>query len=130
MHPRFNSSFDTEVRNLVSREPFKWIAAMIHDVCGERLDGTGVVLRSDGLLFLLVNCAYLIVMPWSDATRSDFRTSHASELSDDLADIVDRAVAIAKERNSVALSANVLLEATATRENGMRTRGLDIWGPP
>jgi hypothetical protein len=85
-------------------------------------------LRADGTLFLLINIGYLIVVPWDNTEGDHFMNSpYVHDLEQDIIDILSETSAIAQQRKVTDISANLLLEVTATRRGGMRTRGLNLW---
>lgn len=81
------------------------------------------------MLFLLVNIAYLIVLPWETTEGAKFRDKYGSELDGDIRDILSETNAIAERREVREISANLLMEVVAHRREGVRTRNLAVWGP-
>jgi len=130
MDPRFLPAFENRIRTLTANDPFTWIRDMINDAVNDALAPSGMSLRADGVLFLLVNVAAMIVRPWEETESNNFLNVHGSSLAADLQDIMGEAQAIASVRNIREISANLLLSVTATRRGGMRTLALNMWGPP
>lgn len=129
MDPKFLGAFVDQVNTLIKNPPFDWIFSMINDVAPQVVHPP-MQIRPDGLLFLLGNIAALIVMPWEMTEQKNFRTIHGRLLASDIMDILRNGVTIAIQRGVNELSANILLDSTANRNNALATRGLQIWGPP
>jgi hypothetical protein len=127
MNPRFLPAFEAQVNDLRRRDPFSWIYEMVQ--AGERniLDNASQQLRADGTLFLLINIGHLIVMPWDDTEGNRFIDIHHQMLEEDTQDILRETSMVAQQRKVTDISANLLLEITATRRGGVRTRGLNLW---
>jgi hypothetical protein len=127
MDSRFVPAFVNQIRILTANAPYDWISAMINDAITAVLHPSSMRLREDGTLFLLVNIAEMIVKPWQETEQRDFRSTHSGILFEDIRDILAEARAIASAESISDISANLLLNVTATRRGGKRTRGLDIW---
>jgi hypothetical protein len=128
MDPRFLGAFVDQVNGLIKNPPFDWIFSMINDVTPQVVRPP-IQIRPDGMLFLLGNIGGLIVMPWETTEHENFRTTHGRLLTSDIMDILRNGITIATQRGVNELSANILLDATANRNNALATRGLQIWGP-
>jgi hypothetical protein len=133
MDPRFNAGFEEQIKRLEQIPPYDEISRMLQNV------KTEIPLRPDAILFLMINAARMIIIPWAIAVGGEqpgtptfgasFLSNHANILYEDLREIVERAEVEARARSEGAISANIVLSVTGARTVGVRTRALNIWGP-
>jgi hypothetical protein len=139
MDPRFIRGFEQQIDFMLGSFPFKEIFQIVMNAHANVRPENRVPLRPDALVFLVVNSATMIVIPWSvtvggeslNAPRlgESFFAQHRAALQMDLNEIVAQASLEAKTQNKDDISANQVLSVTAIRTVGTRTRGLNIWGP-
>lgn len=96
------------------------------DTVKEVVEPQGLDLRADGMCFLLINLASMIITPWQEATAEKFPdvTNNVELLREDLRDILTAAAISAKRHGRVEISANVLFQATAFFGEGLTVRAL------
>jgi hypothetical protein len=129
MDERFRPAFVNTIESLTADEPFRTLDARIREAEGAILVPSHT-LRHDARLFLLINIGYLIVKPWDQTmTHDPFLTDHGSELNNDVREILEEGKLLAQQRLETEISANLMLQVVAHRRRGVRTRGLNIWGP-
>lgn len=131
MDPKFLPSFAGIVGDLENSEPFDWIASLVREQAATYLHPNKVNLRDDGMVFLLVNIANLVVIPWERTMSQGFRSdySNSDSLRKDVGYILSIGLLAAQVQNRDDVSANMLLNAVAALGEGLTIRSLQLWGP-
>src|SRR5262249_26514556 len=124
MDQRFLPAFRTQARQLLGNNLFKEIRNVISSVESEVLSPP-YHLRTDGLLFLLINIGYMIVLPWEYTEVNDFLTRNREMLREDLTMVMTEAknrvgAPAGAPAGAIEISASTLLDAVATRKSQMR----------
>jgi hypothetical protein len=131
MDPIYGPAFDAELNDLINVSPDKNVYSTIQAIVESADQNTtpSTMLRSDATLFLVLNMGAMIVIPWQKAKKMDFFKQYRSLLEEDAKDILTEAKQMASQQGLKEISSNLLVSVTATRRGGMRTRGINIWGP-
>lgn len=124
MDARFLPAFENQARELLEDRPFRPILAMITSMEREM----ECKLRADGLVFLLINVGYMIILPWERTEVRSFLEANGDLLRADIGKILSRAKDSDSYGTAQEISANRVLEAVNELKADMSTLNLRLWG--
>jgi hypothetical protein len=128
MDPRFLPAFEHQSRQLMGDSPFTRIVTMITGIEREVLHPR-YHLRADGVVFLLINVAHMVVLPWEYAEIRNFFQMNHTLLEEDIRKILNEAKHRASNIEEQEISAKTLLEAVYELRDQLSILALQVWGP-